>query len=136
MLYEYELTVPANTPASSPVRLDMPLARGIIHQVTIEYRAGARHEVFVVVRRALHQVSPANADGYHKSDFFPITYSTWEPLEEAPYKLEAYGWSPGTTYDHLVTIRIAVTPREVLQPPSEEAGIIKRLGTLIFGGRP
>ena len=135
MLFEYELTVPANTLAAAPVRLDMPLARGIVHQVTIDYRAGARHMVNVIIRRALHQVSPANPDGYHKSDFFPIAYNTFEPLEEAPFKLEAYGWSPGTTYDHTVTIRIAVSPREVLVPPNPEAGILSRLGQLIFGGR-
>ena len=136
MLFEYELTIPANTPANSPVRLDMRLARGIIHDVGVDFRAGARHEVFVMIRRAVHQVFPANPDGYFKGDFFPIRYSTWEPLEEAPYKLEAYGWSPGTTYAHVVTIRLNIDPREVLIPPDASAGIIRRIGQLIFGGRP
>ncbi len=135
MLYEYELTVPANTLASAPVQLEMLLGRGIIHDIGVDFRAGARHEVHVVVKRALHQMFPANPEGSFKGDFFPVRYSTWEPLEEPPYKLEAYGWAPGTTYDHLVTIRLNIDPREVLMPPNPEAGILSRLGQLIFGGR-
>ena len=62
MLFEYDLTIPANTPASAKVRLDMVLARGIIHDVGVDFRAGARHEVNVVINRATHQVFPANPD--------------------------------------------------------------------------
>ena len=135
MLFEYDLTIPANTPASAKVRLDMVLARGIIHDVGVDFRAGARHEVNVVINRATHQVFPANPDGYFKGDFWPIRYSTWEPLEESPYQLEAYGWSPGTSFNHVVTIRLNIDLREVLEPPRPELGFLRRLEQLIFRGR-
>ena len=135
MVFEYDLVIPAATPALSPVSLEMPLARGIIHKVEAQFLYGCRGLVFVVVRRALHQVFPANPDGQLKAEGYVISFPTYYPLEEAPFKLEAYGWSPDTTYQHTVTLRFGIEPREVLEPARPELGFLRRLEQLIFRGR-
>lgn len=135
MVFEYDFTVPANTLASAPARKDLPVARGIVHYISIAFPAGCRGEVLLTINRALHQVFPTNPDGQFKGEFWPIQGAVYEPVEEAPYKLEAYGWSPGTTYQHTVTIRLWTLPREVLEPGREAIGLLTRIGALIFGGR-
>ena len=133
MLFEYDLVIPADTPASSPVKLEMPLARGIIHKAEAQFLFGCRGLVFVTIRRALHQVIPNNPDGSLKAEGYVISFPLYYPLEEAPYKLEAYGWSPGTSFSHTITLRFGIEPREVLEPPRPELGFLKRLESLIFG---
>lgn len=133
MIFDYTLTIPANTPESAPEPLELPLTHGIIHKIAVIFQAGCRHQVSLVIKRGLHQVWPTNPDGALKGDFFPIEGPVWYELEDEPYVLEAYGWSPGTTYDHVVTIRLWIARREILIPPSESEGIISKLGKYFFG---
>lgn len=133
MVFEYDFIIPANTLASAKARLDMKLARGIIHQLSVQFPAGSRGQVFLAINKALHQVWPTNPDGYFKGEFFPIQGSVYEELEEAPYTLTAWGWSPGTAFAHTATIRLWLLPREVLEPGRKAVGILERLGALIFG---
>ena len=133
MIFEYDLVVPANTQANNAARLDMQLVKGVVHKLAVQFPAGCRSQVLVVINRAVHQVWPTNPDGQMKGDFFPIEGPVWYELDEAPYKLEAYGWSPGTNFNHTVTIRLWMERKEVLLPGQQAIGIMERLGTLIFG---
>ncbi len=133
MVFEYDLVIPADTKAADPVKLEMPLASGIIHKVECQFLFGCRGLVFVAIKRALHQVFPANPDGAFKAEGYVISFPCYYSLEESPYQLEAYGWSPGTTYQHIVTIRLGIEDRAVLEPPRPEVGFLSKLEQLIFG---
>lgn len=135
MIYEFDLAVPANTLASAPVALDMHLTHGIIHKVEVSFAFGCNNLVLVAINDALHQAFPSNPDGQLRGNGWTISMSTWYELEAAPYELTAKGWSPGTAYQHTITIRIGILPREILQPPAESAGFLRRLESLLFGGR-
>lgn len=135
MIYEYDLTIPANTLVSAPVRQIMLIDRGIIHKVEVEFPGGSNKAVLVTIRDALHQVYPTNPDGQLKANNFTISGSEWLEVEEPPYQLEAYGWSPGTTYQHVITIRLYQLPREVLEPGRDAMNFLGRLRGLLFGGR-
>ena len=133
MIFELDLVVPANTLATAPVRLDMLLDHGIVHRVEVGFPFGCNGKVLVVIRRALHQVWPTNPEGRLKANGFTISFPAWEELLAEPYQLEAYGWSPGTTYAHTIQIRLGVLPLEVLQPGREQGGVIRRLGEPLLG---
>lgn len=135
MLYEYDLVVPANTLAASPASLEMPLSRGIITKIEAQFPAGCQGVVLVVVRRALHQVWPTNPDGQLKANAYVISTPEHYELLESPYQLQAYGWSPGTTYSHTITLRFTVLLPEVLRPVTRSDSIIERLGALVLGRR-
>lgn len=135
MLYEYDLVVPAHTPATAPVNTEMVLTQGIIHRLEVTFPAGCGNEVHVVIRRAVHQVWPTNPGGTMKGNFWTISVPVWYEMEEAPYRLHAYGWSPGANFPHTITIRLGLERRELLMPPREELAILRRLGGLIFGPR-
>ena len=134
MLYAYELVVPANTPESAPVSQVMKLTVGVVHKLEVFFPAGNLHLVKVVIMDGLHQVWPTNPDGQLKADNYTISYPVWYELTGEPYELTAYGWSPGTTYNHTITIRLGLDRREILLPGEASAGILQRLGKLIFGG--
>ena len=134
MLFEYDLTIPAGTAKTAPAQLSLPLDVGIIHQLEVQFPRGCGGLVSVVLKRGVHQVHPANPQGALKGDGLVISGQTWEPVEEAPFELIAEGWAPSSLFAHTVTIRLWQLRREVLQPPSESAGILKRIGNALFGG--
>lgn len=135
MIFEYDLTIPANTPLLTPARGTMKLSAGIIHKVEVTFPAGCNRAVLVTLRRALHQVWPTNPSGQLKANNYTISFPVFYPLEDAPFEMQVYGWSPGTTYPHIITVRLGISPRSVLDPGSSERGIIGRLGEAILGKR-
>jgi len=133
MLYEYELTVPANTPASAPARQDCVLTAGIVHRLEVTWPDGCNGLVRVAIRRALHQVWPSNPEGRLTGNGRTLSMPVWYELEEGPYVLTIYGDSAGSTYAHTVTVAFGIGRREVLIPPNPEAGLLRRVSDLIFG---
>lgn len=136
MIYTYQLTVPAGTLAASPVSLDMPIGHGIIHKLEVEFPFGCNGAVRVTINRALHQVWPTNQDASLSANGYTIVGTEYEPIETPPYQLEAFGWSPGTAYSHIVTIRIHQLDRAVLEPGREAITFLGRMRALLFGGSP
>ena len=133
MIYEYDLTVPANTPAADPVSVDMALSPGIIHRLEVSWPAGCNNMVHIAVKRGLHQVWPTNPDGTLKGNMYTLSIPVWYELEDYPANLEAYGWSPGASYNHTVTIRLAIERREILQPADASLPILQKLSRWFFG---
>lgn len=135
MIFEYDLTIPANTSVAVPAKGEMKVARGIIHKVEVTFPAGCNRAVLVTIRRALHQVWPTNPDGQLKANNYTISFPVWYEIDQPPYEMQVYGWSPGTTYPHVITVRLGISSREVLDPGSSERGILGRLGEAILGKR-
>lgn len=133
MIFETTLTVPADTSADAPASVEMPLAHGIIHKVEVAFPPGCHNEVLVSIRRALHQVYPTNPGVGFRADAYTISYPTWYPLEDEPYTMVVEGWSPGTSYDHEIVVRLGVLPRDVLEPGREAINFMGRLRAVLFG---
>ncbi len=133
MIYEYDLAIPANTLATAPARQECVLTAGIVHRLEVTWPDGCNGLVRVYVCRGLHQVWPSNASGRLTGNGRTLSIPVWYELEDAPYVLTVYGDSPGATYAHTITVAFGVQRREVLIPPSPEAGILSRLSDLIFG---
>ena len=133
MIYEYDLTVAAASTPAAPSTARLSLSHGIIHRLEVSYPPGCHNLVSVVLRRGVHQVWPTNPGGALRADAYTIALPVWEPLEEAPYELQVDGWAPLATYDHIITVRLGILPREVLAPTDKSAPLLQRLSNLIFG---
>ena len=127
--YEFDLTIPANTLAASPKELEVFLSAGMIKFVEVQIPWGCRGLVFSVVKRTLHQVWPSNSDGSHKGNDARIGWIDNYDLTESPHSLTLYGWSPGTSYPHVITWRFQVTPAPVkeVRPAPKKKGILSAL---------
>lgn len=114
MLYSWDVDVPANTAEASPVRQDLKLAYGVVSQVTVVFPPGCVGLVHLRVFRGGQQVWPSTADQDLAGDTFPVEWPEHYELTNEPYSMVARLWNLDDSYEHTVTIRIAVLPRRAV----------------------
>lgn len=130
MFYSFDLLIPANTLEDDPEELIAELSYGIIHQVRIVFPRGLKSMVGVRVYRFEHQIYPSREDFDLRGDGMPVSFEDRYPLLESPFNLKLRGYSPGTTYPHIISFRFGVLlpsafPEYRFQPP-----VITHLGSL------
>jgi len=108
MLFTNTLTVPANTPATSPASLDMTLAPGVVRRAWIEWKTGCAWRVHIRVMRELTQVLPVTPDESLNFDGYVFDCALNYEMVETPYELQIYGWSPGSIYAHTIRVMMEV----------------------------
>jgi len=131
MFYDFSLTIPANTPQSSPQRQRIKLTQGVIHKVEIQFPSGCAGLVHVLIRDLEQQVWPTNRDGSFASDNYVISFIEFYELKEPPYEFELEGWNEDDTFDHTITFRFGVLPREALEPYREQMSFLERFRRLV-----
>ncbi len=110
MFYEFAVTVPKNTAASSPILAHAYLDPGVVTRVSVQFPHGCFGLVHAAVRRGVHQVWPSNPDGSITANNESVTWDEQHPLDEEPYRLTLVAWSDDDTFSHTVTFRFAVLP--------------------------
>lgn len=108
MYYDYAITVTANTLESAPKKQILKLAKGIIHRVEVEMYPGCHRYVGCRLYYHNHQIYPRNLDGEFKTDGYTIAFDDYQEILREPYEVEFRGYSPTSTYDHTVVIRVGV----------------------------
>jgi len=131
MLYDFPLTIPADTKANAPVEQDVRLTHGVITRLEVEFHPGCNGMVYAYVRRGLHQLFPINPDGKARTDGGVVGASTYIELFYPPYELTLGGYSPGTAYDHELIYRLELTPREVAERSKTQATVLSYLLKLL-----
>lgn len=106
MFFTFPITIPANTPATAKLKTILPLTRGTVTHVNIEFPAGHVGLTHLGINRGLNQVWPTNPDATFKSSNETIIWEEKYELDVAPFQFEAYAWNEDDTYDHTITIRI------------------------------
>ena len=113
MVYEFSVTVPADTKAASPVELDALLDPGVITHLECEMAAGCHRLVHCVILEGAYQLYPRNLGGTMSTDAHVISFDDYVELKRGHNILKIRCWSPGTTYAHVVTVRFGVLPKSV-----------------------
>ena len=131
MFYDIPLTIPANTLASAPIEQDVKLTHGVITHVEVEFPIGCHGMVSVYIRRGLHQVWPTNPDSKFASDGRALVWNEYYELFDEPYILTVGGYSPGTSYDHEITFRFELTPREIAERGQVQEGFMAGIARLL-----
>ena len=134
MLYEYALTIPANTAEAAPATMDAPLAPGTVARVDVQFPSGCVGLVHVQIWRSEHQVWPGNLDGDISAEGLVVSWPEDRDLEDEPLTLTLRGWNDDDTYAHTITFRFSVLPLAAKQEARESAGLLRRIGEAIFGG--
>jgi hypothetical protein len=125
MIFVFPITIPANTPETAKQKTILPLARGRVTRVMIEFPAGHVGLTHLYIRRGLFQVWPANPEVNFKSSNETIIWDEDYALSTPPLQLEAYAWNEDDTYEHTITVRI------VLEPAKAAVDILDELRTLL-----
>lgn len=108
MYYDFAITVPANTTATSPLETELKLTHGIIHRVEVQFPIGTRALTHC---RLLHHTFghlPTNPSGSFASDGYTIPIDENLEFFSEPYIIKAVCWNDDDTWAHTVTIRFGI----------------------------
>ena len=111
MIFSYSDIVLKNTNYANRQKLVMPLGKGIIYKIEIQFPLGCGGLANCCINRSLTQLWPSNSGAGFSSDGFVISFDEVYELLYAPFELELYTWNLSTTYDHTITVRIGLTPK-------------------------
>jgi len=113
MSYAWDINVPAGTSESSPVTQILKLHKGVITKIEIKFPPGVHGTVKVRIFRWEAPLVPLNRDGWITGDGETVRYNLYYDLNQEPYWLKFLAVSPNATYDHMITVRIEVLPKEI-----------------------
>ena len=114
MLFTKSFTVLTTHTEASPLEDTIKIAHGIITFVSIWMPPGCHGLVYCKLKHHEHTVFPSTEDMFLMTDGYPVEWNEYYESYQPPYELKFVGWSYGTTYDHVVTIRIAILPRKAV----------------------
>jgi len=123
MIYDYPLTIAANTTKDAPTELEMDVGVGVVNQVDVQFPPGCAGLARCSIWDGGHQLWPSNPDGYFAADAYVISFAEDYPILEAPFVLTLKAWNLDDSYPHTITIRLGVTPPTIQVPyPMTEGG--------------
>jgi len=114
MLFTTNISCPANTLITAKHPEILKIAHGIISWVSVSFPAGCHNMVYCTIRHHEHQIAPSTEIMYLRGDDFPIEWNEYYESYQPPYELKIELWSPGTSFDHTITIKVAVLPRKAI----------------------
>lgn len=121
MWYRGALQVRANTVESSPATLVVPICRGVISQFYRLFPEGCSGFVHLQVYHQTRQIFPTSQGESYIGDGSEVLSDTSVNIDEPPYELELWGWSPGSSYGHYVYCEFYIEKPQVLIPIPLEA---------------
>lgn len=133
MLYEFDVTSPANTPASAPTEVLARLNKGLVTQVQVQIPSGAVGLARGQVWRGNSQIWPSNPGGYFKGDDLVLTWDEDYTLADEPLTLRLRVWNVDDTYPHTLTFRFALLGLAQAEEARAAPGLLKRLADAILG---
>jgi hypothetical protein len=112
MIFQHKLTIPLNTPQTSPFRQAKKIERGLIYQVEIQFPAGHAGLVGFRMYDGGHQIYPSNPGEWFIGDNqimpFPDSYLK---LAE-PWEFVFEGYNESTDYSHTVYVRLGLADKD------------------------
>ena len=130
MFWAWDITITAGTTATSPKEQILKLTKGIITKIDIYFPKGCNGYVKVKLLRSEFQLVPLSRGEWVTGNGETIPTETYYELEETPSQLKFIGISPDAKYDHTVTVRVQILPKEVATPyivVREFVSLFKRL---------
>lgn len=113
MIFAWDITIKAGKTEASPETRILKLSKGVIVKIIIHFKRGCHSMVKVRLLHQEAQLVPLSRGEWITGDHFPKEYPEFFELKTTPYQLKFVGCSPGTSYDHEVTVDIVVLPKWV-----------------------
>jgi hypothetical protein len=114
MFYEYRLTVPANTPAATPLTREVVLAPGRIVAMAVQLPRGCVGLVHAQIWQGLDVHWPSNPDSSICGDAVVVEWQESFDLDPTAPRLRLAAWNLDDSFPHTVTFRINVLAQAVI----------------------
>ena len=132
MNFTFPINIPAGTPESNPLKYEMKLSAGIVYDFELIFSSACNGEVYCYITDIYgNKVFPRNPDGI---------YQLWSPPIRGRYPSCKYrltgqdmnlifvGYSPGASYDHIITVSWWIVSEDdipILQQTAKEISGLK-----------
>jgi len=128
-MYTYSLTIPANTPETSPVEERVKLSAGILSRVLIFFPPGCHALAHARIFYQAHQIEPWSRDGSFHWDNYVLDFESEHEISAPDTEVTIKAWNEDDVYEH--TLEFAF---DVVQPPEVTTeGLLQRLLKALVG---
>lgn len=114
MLFTADVTIIAGTTKAIPKEQILKIDKGIITWVYVNFPAGCHGLIECVVLHHEHQIFPSTEGMSLRGSGIMIAWNEYYESYQPPYELKIKAWSPNASYNHTITIGIAVLPRKAI----------------------
>ena len=113
-IHVFDVTIPANTPKGNEIVVNAPLPKGVIHKIDIHFPPGPAGLVGVRIERSGKPIYPSNPAEWFVSDNETISFNEYYVIEHMDPPFELHCYNEDDAYDHTITFRFGILPKEVL----------------------
>jgi hypothetical protein len=113
MIPTFDFTIPKGTPKESPLHQVLPITRGLIHRVELQFPAGCAGLVGVVVSDGGFQLWPSTLGNWFITDNWVIAFDEMYLKTNPPFQLDFWGYNLDTDYDHTIYARFGLADKEI-----------------------
>lgn len=114
MSFAWDITIPAGTTVANPYEKKLQITFGVITKIEVKFPRGCHGMVRCrLLRGGIFCYAPLNPDSWVTGDDESVSWHTYYRIEDVPRELDFVGCSPGTSYDHTVTVRLEILPHRV-----------------------
>ena len=123
MIYVDTITIPANTPSSSPVKKTIQVQRGFVKGGNVIFPAGCAGlaHAYIVWNGSQLWPSPDSPVSTFSGDNYVFSLEPFD-ITTPPFSFDIYGYNLDTVYDHTVTVELVLT-KEVSEFMMKTSGI-------------
>ena len=114
MIYTLDVTTPPNTVKNAPLKVFMPLTRGLVHRVELDFPSGALGLHHVVIIDGDHRLWPSTEHETFHPDGVVIAFDDIYLKLSPPYEFLIQTYNLDDTYEHLVQVRIGLIANEMV----------------------
>jgi hypothetical protein len=108
MLYEGQLTIPANISKLSPVTHDIVMVPGQVNLIHILFPPGCAGLAGLRIFEKSKQLWPSSPDVWLIGDTAPVVFPEDYMVREEPYTFTLTGYNEDTLYEHTITVYISL----------------------------
>jgi len=116
MFFAWDITIPADTPETSPEEQTLKLTKGVITRMDVKFPPGCHGLVHVRLLRSEFQLVPLSRGEWVTGDAETVPTEGYYELTETPAQLKFVAFNDDDTYDHAVTVRVSIIKQEVAAP--------------------
>jgi len=119
-----DITIPPNTPQTSPIRVSVKVPAGVIRKAWVLIPYGHKALAHLIIRHGETQIIPWSGDihGDGEQLVFDEVYEL--PTDD---ELTIEGWNDDSKYEHKFIVRLLILPKLYAYPEIASLSIMKKL---------
>lgn len=114
MLFTANVLVETDHTESAKKEQILKIAHGIVTWASVLFPPGCAGLVHCVVLHHEHQIFPSTENMDLIGDGFPIEWNEYYECYQPPYELKIKAWGVSCSYDHIITVKVAILPRKAI----------------------